>query len=125
MSELKPCPFCGNRADYVSARGGGYRVRCTACRVESGWGDYGYQVLELWNVRSDILVAATAQGTAVDDLSLLDVVAMGLCAKSAIQNGGAGHGRWWELSEETKSAFRELAIVFLEKHSDSALTSRK
>lgn len=43
----------------------------------------------------------------MDDL--VEVIAMGLCAKTAIQNGGSGHGHWWELGDEAKNIFREFA----------------
>lgn len=47
----------------------------------------------------------------MDDL--VEIVAMGLCAKHAIGNGGSGHGRWWELGDEAKEVFRGYAIALL------------
>lgn len=47
------------------------------------------------------------------EFDLLELVAMGLCAKSAIENGGAGHGRWWELGDEAKDGFRHVAGALL------------
>jgi len=45
--------------------------------------------------------------------NLIEIVAMGLCAKTAIGNGGSGHGRWWELGDDAKYIFREWAKELL------------
>jgi Lar family restriction alleviation protein len=50
-------------------------------------------------------------------LDVVDILAMGLCAKTAIKNGGAGHGCWWELGIEAKDAFRAAATNLLDRQS--------
>lgn len=47
------------------------------------------------------------------DIDLIEVVAMGICAKTAIKNGGSGHGCWWELGTEAKDGFRDIAKSLL------------
>lgn len=49
--ELRACPFCGGKADYVGQEGMGYWVQCTGCDARGSWGDYGYQALAAWNTR--------------------------------------------------------------------------
>lgn len=44
---------------------------------------------------------------------IVELLAMGLCAKTAIKNGGAGHGKWWELGPGAKAAFRTAAETML------------
>lgn len=51
MDDLTRCPFCGGKPVFVGEAGGGYRVRCTGCSAQTGWGDYGYQVADKWNKR--------------------------------------------------------------------------
>lgn len=72
MSELKPCPFCGGIADFVSISGG-LAVKCTSCGVKTDgiqngllnyckkgeaakrivFHDLYYQAAKQWNRRFD------------------------------------------------------------------------
>ena len=47
------------------------------------------------------------------EFDIIELLAMGLCAKTAIENGGAGHGNWWELGDEAKGAFHQAAGTIL------------
>ena len=60
MSEkLKPCPFCGNKAEIngkilnwdLSSIEAAYFVRCTKCRNHSDWFDTEQDAIEAWNRR--------------------------------------------------------------------------
>jgi hypothetical protein len=54
---------------------------------------------------------------------LVELLAMGLCAKTAIKNGGAGHGCWWELGTESKDCFRWVARALLGEAIERGITS--
>lgn len=88
------------------------RLRAHAGFVENGGcADHG-MTDEPWLLREaadeiDRLTGTLARPTL--NLDLIEVVAMGLCAKTAIKNGGAGHGCWWELGAEAKDGFRDIA----------------
>ena len=38
MEELKPCPFCGGKAEYITESGVRYRykIQCTSCKIKTG-----------------------------------------------------------------------------------------
>jgi hypothetical protein len=48
--------------------------------------------------------------------NLVEIIAIGLCAKTAIKNGGSGHGCWWELGCDAKEVFLGLASELLTQH---------
>lgn len=57
MSELKPCPFCGGRADFISGtlRESGfkfYRVFCSNCQSRTYMHNYVSDAADLWNTRT-------------------------------------------------------------------------
>lgn len=58
MSELKPCPFCGEEAKLLDKTNyyetGGYTyyfVRCNNCGAENGWNMQLEKAIEAWNRR--------------------------------------------------------------------------
>ena len=51
MIDLKPCPFCGDRADTDYEGGGPFVVHCTSCGAEVTESDWQRAVF-LWNTRS-------------------------------------------------------------------------
>lgn len=58
MSEsLKPCPFCGGRADFVKIKVGkiikktGYFVKCRSCRASTGAHLTAEEAIAAWNTR--------------------------------------------------------------------------
>mgnify|MGYP002868994162 CR=1 FL=1 len=59
MQELKPCPFCGGKAEVESAsqKYSGYRIRCgnLDCHVPCGtfWHDSEAGAAEVWNRRAE------------------------------------------------------------------------
>lgn len=73
--------------------------------------------VKYWKGRCDALEAQLDSALEVLTGELVEIVAIGLCAKSAIEMGGPGHGRWWELGDDAKGVFRGLARVFLADHS--------
>ncbi len=57
MSELKPCPFCGGKAEYTT-NGKAYWVTCWGCgarsRITYFDGDKGKQIVtDAWNRRQN------------------------------------------------------------------------
>lgn len=48
MSDLKPCPFCG---EEQPPHDGTSWVRCLGCGAESGWRATGAEAIEAWNTR--------------------------------------------------------------------------
>lgn len=57
MSELKPCPFCGEKAKAYHeeswAHGEGYYVSCTNCGVRQWWlFNFEADAIEAWNRRT-------------------------------------------------------------------------
>lgn len=53
MTELKPCPFCGRKADlYKYAKNGMFLVRCEYCGVETIYFDKEEDATEAWNRRA-------------------------------------------------------------------------
>ena len=60
MTELKPCPFCGNEPTIVIRKGkDGWRDRYSVlcdyehggCGAESGWYHYEAEAISSWNKR--------------------------------------------------------------------------
>lgn len=54
VADLKPCPFCGGKAELVHSdyKMHDIKIRCTRCYIETGW--YTGEVTELseqWNTR--------------------------------------------------------------------------
>ena len=56
MYRLKPCPFCGGKAEITGINNGNpFIVWCDKCGLEFGIDKdyYLYQVIEAWNRRAD------------------------------------------------------------------------
>ncbi len=54
MIELKPCPFCGGKAEYICYDDEEYHiVRCKDCGAEIGWIDSKEEVFRKWNNRPE------------------------------------------------------------------------
>lgn len=54
-TELKPCPFCGEKADYSqSVNMGGWKVLCERCGGQTRFFRTPEQAIEAWNRRADI-----------------------------------------------------------------------
>ena len=60
MSELKPCPFCGNDESvmiekYGTQAGDRYRVICPECmaNVDNGYAQNAKQAVKAWNRREN------------------------------------------------------------------------
>ena len=58
--ELKPCPFCGGKAEVLTDENEEYYVSCTECTALLGyctdtWGDYSTEdeAIEAWNRRAN------------------------------------------------------------------------
>ena len=51
IEELKPCPFCGSRAELYVFRQSEHTVRCRSCYADCGaWQDH-YRAVAVWNHR--------------------------------------------------------------------------
>lgn len=51
MNELKPCPFCGDKAIIIKSLGD-YAVRCRdGCGARQAWFDSEGKAVEAWNRR--------------------------------------------------------------------------
>jgi Lar family restriction alleviation protein len=80
LNELKPCPFCGERAKVLRNRsaGGigrdGYYVQCELCHAEGPF-DFGKSgAIEQWNTRpmdDQLRVDAQQLSEALEDMLLL------------------------------------------------------
>ena len=54
MSELKPCPFCGdNRAVHIESKTFGFYVFCVKCRAKTDHGANKGAATRAWNRRAD------------------------------------------------------------------------
>lgn len=58
MTELKPCPFCGNKVRITQNDRGLLFVRCAECNMTLMFGDVDVQkneqaVARMWNRRGD------------------------------------------------------------------------
>ena len=56
MAGLKPCPFCGGKADYYceeyDSADKGYNVECEKCEARTATYDTPEQAIDAWNKRS-------------------------------------------------------------------------
>ena len=54
MSELKPCPFCGGKAELLIVPGqqSKWIVRCTKCYCNCGVDISDHDAVERWNERT-------------------------------------------------------------------------
>lgn len=50
-ARLKPCPFCGERAETYG-RSGFVRVWCLGCQARSSWGRTEALAIKAWNRRA-------------------------------------------------------------------------
>ena len=93
MTKLKPCPFCGGKAERrdnlavmptidsngadigVEGVGGGYWIECTECGASTKWFDPGRDAADVddaWNQRvgaADPLHRSKAEEAAMEDLT--------------------------------------------------------
>lgn len=54
MSELKPCPFCGGRAEMVSLKGITAKyIECTNCKISTEVISDDKILFEIWNRRTN------------------------------------------------------------------------
>jgi hypothetical protein len=64
MADLKPCPFCGARADFAAGLGW-FSVECSGCGVETD----AYTVISdaqaVWNRRATLSAGETAPAGAL------------------------------------------------------------
>lgn len=59
MSELKPCPFCGGKAELYYDRNL-WSVECSDCRTQSGVNVTEEKVINAWNTRREAETKAQA-----------------------------------------------------------------
>lgn len=45
---LKPCPFCGGKANF---QGNGHWISCEDCLAETNYFDYKEEAIKAWNTR--------------------------------------------------------------------------
>jgi Lar family restriction alleviation protein len=53
QNELKPCPFCGGKAEYIQEGCVIGRVRCKECRISQTLLGTKEEVISDWNRRVD------------------------------------------------------------------------
>lgn len=54
MSELKPCPFCGGKAEIITLMGVNAKyIQCENCRISTEVSGEEKILIELWNRRID------------------------------------------------------------------------
>lgn len=94
MSELKPCPFCGGKADHTwtmlshDADGLAHYVKCTQCPV--GVGDYATadEAADAWNRRPGERTLRRLRDVEAESyrfgMLLLSEIVVGLAAKSEL-----------------------------------------
>lgn len=49
--KLKPCPFCGGKAEFVRFTSGFVKVRCKKCDALAGEGSTRWDASGAWNTR--------------------------------------------------------------------------
>ncbi len=128
MNELKPCPFCGGKAELKQYRGDGMSIRCTRCVVKKQQRTK-YQTLEWledklitwWNARAPdkeleacckLLIEngiSTGHGDSFTDLieECIDNVE-GLREQKAAQNKRLMASSWIPMSTAPKGGGAEL-----------------
>jgi len=52
MTELKPCPFCGSKAEIYQDYEGSWTIECTVCFARSWPRKDKEQAIEAWNRRA-------------------------------------------------------------------------
>ena len=52
--KLLPCPFCGEKAEIIKHRSGGYAVECTECYGKTHRSVTEKLAIERWNTRKPI-----------------------------------------------------------------------
>lgn len=54
MAELKPCPFCGGKAEMLNYSPSEWLVYCPACQgMVEQWRKTEQEAVEQWNRRAD------------------------------------------------------------------------
>lgn len=55
MDELKPCPFCGGKAEIIGgpSKYGLKQIRCTKCCNCTAFWKGRKKAIEMWNIRVD------------------------------------------------------------------------
>lgn len=51
-TELKPCPFCGGKADIHQAYDSSYCVQCNVCGATTLYNSKKFVVIRKWNRRT-------------------------------------------------------------------------
>ena len=56
MSKIKPCPFCGGKAEIIEGTKAAsdksiFKAFCTKCETENWWSDTKQEAVERWNIR--------------------------------------------------------------------------
>lgn len=68
-AELKPCPFCGSKAEYafrdVQFSKWKHHIECTSmtCRVEGPLESSKARAIDVWNTRADEAALPTTSAT--------------------------------------------------------------
>lgn len=76
MSELKPCPFCGEKPDIVYCGPGVYVSCCNddcPCTCEA-WGENEDRAEEAWNTRACEILEGDGTGEALPEIGTCDAL---------------------------------------------------
>jgi len=82
MNDLKPCPFCGGRADFRFC-GGVYLAECTVCYTSQGddggdgMDEIRKQTIANWNRRAEVGFDCGYAAALEDAAMICDVAARG------------------------------------------------